>query len=142
MSFRVGIDVGGTFTDFVAVNAARQMYSGKVYTVPTDEAASIFAGLEHIAGHFGVSVRTLLAETTSLVLGTTVVTNTMLEFDGANTGLITTKGFRDVIELRRGYKESLFDIRLPPPYPIVPREKRLGVTERVDYAGHVVIPLD
>ena len=142
MSYRIGIDVGGTFTDFVAVNTDQQMYSGKTPTIAADEAASVFGGLEQIAAHFGVSLRTLLAETDPIVLGTTVVTNTMLEFAGANIGLITTKGFRDVIELRRGYKESLFDIRLPPPHPIVERGKRLGVTERIDASGRIVTPLD
>ncbi len=77
-----------------------------------------------------------------IVLGTTVVTNTMLEYSGAHTGLIATKGFRDIIELRRGYRESLFDIRLEAPYQIVPRQRRLGVKERIDYAGRVVVPLD
>jgi N-methylhydantoinase A len=66
----------------------------------------------------------------------------MLEYSGVNTGLITTKGFRDVLEMRRGYKESLFDISLPPPHPIVPRGRRLGVSERIDYAGKIVVPLD
>ncbi len=142
MGYRIGIDVGGTFTDFVAVNTDQQMYSGKTPTVAADEAASVFGGLEQIAAHFGISLRTLLAETDPIVLGTTVVTNTMLEFAGANIGLITTRGFRDVIELRRGYKESLFDIRLPPPHPIVERGKRLGVTERIDASGRIVTPLD
>ena len=142
MGYRIGIDVGGTFTDFVAVNTDQQMYSGKTPTIAADEAASVFGGLEQIAADFGVSLRTLLAETDPIVLGTTVVTNTMLEFAGANIGLITTKGFRDVIELRRGYKESLFDIRLPPPHPIVERGKRLGVTERIDASGRIVTPLD
>ncbi len=142
MGYRIGIDVGGTFTDFVVVNTDQQMYSGKTPTIAADEAASVFSGLEQIAAHFGVSLRTLLAETDPIVLGTTVVTNTMLEFAGAHIGLITTKGFRDVIELRRGYKESLFDIRLPPPHPIVERGKRLGVTERIDASGRIVTPLD
>ena len=142
MGYRIGIDVGGTFTDFVAVNTDQQMYSGKTPTITADEAASVFAGLEQIAAHFGISLQTLLAETDPIVLGTTVVTNTMLEFAGANIGLITTKGFRDIIELRRGYKESLFDIRLPPPHPIVERGKRLGVTERIDASGQIVTPLD
>lgn len=142
MSYRIGIDVGGTFTDFVAVNTDQQMYSGKTPTIAADEAASVFGGLEQIAAHFDISLQTLLAETDPIVLGTTVVTNTMLEFAGANIGLITTKGFRDVIELRRGYKESLFDIRLPPPHPIVERGKRLGVTERIDASGRIVTPLD
>ena len=142
MGYRIGIDVGGTFTDFVAVNTDQQMYSGKTPTIAADEAASVFGGLEQIATHFDISLQTLLAETDPIVLGTTVVTNTMLEFAGANIGLITTKGFRDVIELRRGYKESLFDIRLPPPHPIVERGKRLGVTERIDASGRIVTPLD
>ena len=142
MSYRIGIDVGGTFTDFVAVNTDQQMYSGKTPTIAADEAASVFGGLEQIAAHFDISLQTLLAETDPIVLGTTVVTNTMLEFAGANIGLITTKGFRDVIELRRGYKESLFDIRLPPPHPIVERGTRLGVTERIDASGRIVTPLD
>ena len=142
MGYRIGIDVGGTFTDFVAVNTDQQMYSGKTPTIAADEAASVFGGLEQIAAHFDISLQTLLAETDLIVLGTTVVTNTMLEFAGANIGLITTKGFRDVIELRRGYKESLFDIRLPPPHPIVERGKRLGVTERIDASGRIVTPLD
>lgn len=141
MGYRIGIDVGGTFTDFVCVNEKQELCRGKTHTVPADETAAIFRGLQQIAEYYGVPLRSLLAETDSLVLGTTVVTNTMLEFSGVNTGLITTKGFRDVLELRRGYKESLFDIHLPPPFPIVPREKRLGVTERIDYAGRVVIPL-
>ena len=106
MGYRIGIDVGGTFTDFVAVNTDQQMYSGKTPTIATDEAASVFGGLEQIAAHFGISLQTLLAETDPIVLGTTVVTNTMLEFAGANIGLITTKGFRDVIELRRGYNRE------------------------------------
>ena len=142
MGYRIGIDVGGTFTDFVAVNTDQQMYSGKTPTIAADEAASVFGGLEQIAAHFDISLQTLLAETDPIVLGTTVVTNTMLEFAGANIGLITTRGFRDVIELRRGYKESLFDIRLPPPHPIVERGKRLGVTERIDASGRIVTPLD
>ncbi len=142
MGYRIGIDVGGTFTDFVAVNTDQQMYSGKTPTIAADEAASVFGGLEQIAAYFDISLQMLLAETDPIVLGTTVVTNTMLEFAGANIGLITTKGFRDVIELRRGYKESLFDIRLPPPHPIVERGKRLGVTERIDASGRIVTPLD
>src|SRR5437870_3887643 len=102
MGYRIGIDVGGTFTDCVAIDGAQQLFSRKTHTVPADETAGIFNGLEEIARHFGVSLRALLTDTEALVLGTTAVTNTMLEFNGVNTGVITTKGFRDVIELRRG----------------------------------------
>jgi N-methylhydantoinase A len=141
MTYEIGIDVGGTFTDFV-VRSGNDVYSGKTLTTPSDEATGILNAVAMMADHFGASVSGLLRETSAFVLGTTVVTNTMLEFSGANTGMITTKGFRDVIELRSGYKEDHFDIRLPPPNPIVSRQKRKGVTERITANGKVEIPLD
>lgn len=142
MGYQIGIDVGGTFTDLAAIGERDGVVPAKVLSTPHDEAQGIFDGIGRLAETFGTSARTLLNDTDVILLGTTVVTNTMLEYSGANTGLITTKGFRDIIDLRRGYKESLFDIRLPAPYPIVPRQKRLGVTERIDCDGNVVIPLD
>jgi N-methylhydantoinase A len=142
MGLQIGIDVGGTFTDFVAAASEGTVFAGKVPTTPRDESSGILNAVAAIAVNRGLTVRDLLADTDVIVLGTTVVTNTMLEYSGANTGMITTKGFRDVIELRAGYKESHFDIKLPAPYPIVPRQKRLGVPERINYLGEVVIPLD
>ena len=141
MSYEIGIDVGGTFTDFV-VRSPSGIYSGKVLTTPNDEAAGILKAVETGAAHHQTSIEDFLGKADSLVLGTTVVTNAMLEYSGANTGLITTKGFRDVLELRTGFKEDHFDIRLPAPYPIVPRRRRLGVTERINHLGEVIIPLD
>ncbi|HTW88583.1 MAG TPA: hydantoinase/oxoprolinase family protein [Candidatus Binataceae bacterium] len=141
MGLQIGIDVGGTFTDFV-VAAEGNIFAGKVSTTPRDEATGILNAVAAIAANRGLSVHNVLADTEVIVLGTTVVTNTMLEYSGANTGMLTTKGFRDVIELRAGYKESHFDIKLPAPYPIVPRQKRLGVAERINYLGEVVIALD
>lgn len=141
MSFEIGIDVGGTFTDFV-VRKGNETYGGKTPTTSSDEATGILDAVAVMAEHYGTDVKSLFRETSSFVLGTTVVTNTMLEFAGANTGMITTKGFRDIIELRAGFKEDHFDIRLPAPYPIVPRQKRKGVTERIDVNGEVVIALD
>ncbi|HEY7064161.1 MAG TPA: hydantoinase/oxoprolinase family protein [Chloroflexota bacterium] len=142
MRYQIGIDVGGTFTDLAAIGERDGVVPAKVLSTPHDEAQGIFDGIGRLAETFGTSTRALLNDTDVILLGTTVVTNTMLEYSGANTGLITTKGFRDIIDLRRGYKESLFDIRLPAPYAIVPRQKRLGVTERIDCDGNVVIPLD
>jgi len=142
MSYQVGIDVGGTFTDFVSSADSGSMFAGKVLTTPQDEASGILNAITAISDHHGLDVRGYLKATDVIVLGTTVVTNTMLEYSGAVTGMITTKGFRDVIDLRAGYKESHFDIKLPAPYPIVPRQRRLGVTERVNYLGEVIIPLD
>jgi N-methylhydantoinase A len=89
-----------------------------------------------------LSVRSLLRRTTAVIHGTTTADNTMIEMSGAVTGLITTAGHRDEIELRRGYKESIWDPAIPPPPAIAPRRRRIGVPERLDYEGHVVTPLD
>jgi N-methylhydantoinase A len=140
--FQIGIDVGGTFTDYVVWDDSGGTFSGKVFTTPREEATGILEAIGAMAAHHQLGVREFLGEVDSFVLGTTVVTNTMLEYSGANAGMITTKGFRDVVELRAGYKESHFDIHLPGPQPIVRRQKRLGVTERIDYTGAVAIPLD
>lgn len=140
--FQIGIDVGGTFTDYIVTDASGGMFSGKVFTTAREEAKGILDAIAAMASHHRLELREFLAAADTLVLGTTVVTNTMLEYSGADTGMITTKGFRDVIELRAGYKESHFDIHLPPPHPIARRQKRLGVTERIDYTGAVTIPLD
>ncbi len=141
MGYEIGIDVGGTFTDFV-IRRENEIHSGKTFTTPSDEATGILNALGMMAEHYGVGVPQLLGETDTFVLGTTVVTNTMLEYSGAKVGMITTKGFRDIIDLRSGYKEDHFDIRLPAPYPIIPRQLRKGVAERIDSQGAVVIPLD
>lgn len=141
MGYEIGIDVGGTFTDFV-VRSGGEIYSGKSLTTPSDEATGILNAVDMIAEHFGTEPKALLRETTSFVLGTTVVTNAMLEYAGANVGMITTKGFRDIIELRGGFKEDHFDIRLAPPYQIAPRQKRKGATERINANGEIVIPLN
>ena len=141
MGYEIGIDVGGTFTDFV-VRSGSDSFSGKTLTTPSDEATGILNAVGMMAEQYATNTKSLLKETTSLVLGTTVVTNAILEFAGANTGMITTKGFRDVIELRSGFKEDHFDIKLPPPFPIVPRQKRKGVTERIGSKGQVEIALD
>jgi N-methylhydantoinase A len=141
MGYRIGIDVGGTFTDCAAVGDDLEIHTGKVPT-RQDEAEGVLEGLSVLARGCGLTTSELLSKSELIVLGTTVVTNTILEYSGAPTGLIATKGFRDIIELRRGYRESLFDIRLEAPYQIVPRQRRLGVKERVDYAGRVAIPLD
>jgi N-methylhydantoinase A len=141
MGYRIGIDVGGTFTDCAAVGDDLQIHTGKVPT-RQDEAEGVMDGIGVLARSCQLSTEGFLRSSELIVLGTTVVTNTMLEYSGAPTGLIATKGFRDIIELRRGYRESLFDIRLEAPYQIVPRQRRLGVRERIDYAGRIVVPLD
>lgn len=142
MSYTIAVDVGGTFTDVVATNRSEGVFAGKVSSRPNDEATAVLNAVEIVAAHYGVSAAEVLAKTEFFILGTTVVTNAMLEYRGVPTGLITTKGFRDILELRRGFKESLFDLHLPAPQPIVRRRFIKGVTERIDDQGKIAIALD
>ncbi|WP_084145472.1 hydantoinase/oxoprolinase family protein [Amycolatopsis jejuensis] len=142
MSYTIAVDVGGTFTDVVATDGADGVFTGKVSSRPHDEATAVLEAVGAVAAHYGRESTEVLADTEFFILGTTVVTNAMLEYRGVPTGLITTKGFRDILELRRGYKESLFDLQLPAPHPIVRRRFIKGVTERIDDTGAVVFPLD
>ena len=145
MSFQIGVDVGGTFTDFVVGRRDATddgFFLTKTPSTAGDEAPAIIAGLREAASHYERPLEAFLQETEVIVLGTTVVTNALLEYSGARVGVITTAGFRDMLDLRRNYRESLFDIRLQPPYPIAPRHRRLGVRERIDWRGEVEIPLD
>ncbi|MBB3664446.1 N-methylhydantoinase A [Prauserella sediminis] len=141
MSFTIAVDVGGTFTDVVATDGT-EVFAGKVSSRPNDEATAVLNAVDVVAEHFGRTAEETLAVTDQFILGTTVVTNAMLEYKGVPTGLITTKGFRDVLEIRRGYKESIFDLSLPAPHPITRRRFRKGVTERIDYRGDIATPLD
>ncbi len=143
--YRVGIDVGGTFTDIMVMRdgaAGEPAFHDKTPSIPGNEAAAVIDALELAATHHGLALEAFLGATDTINFGTTVVTNAMLEHKGAAAAMITTRGFRDVIDLRRGYKESLFDIRLAAPPPIVRRRHRIGVTERIDCDGKVVVPLD
>ena len=142
MTFQLGIDVGGTFTDLVIGDGSGKVFKTKTPSTPGDESVGILNGLKDAAAQYESDLPGFLGDMDVIVLGTTAVTNAMIEYDGANTGLITTGGFRDIIELRRSFREHLFDIRLPAPHPIVPRQKRLGVTERIDYQGKIQVPLD
>ncbi|WP_084145336.1 hydantoinase/oxoprolinase family protein [Amycolatopsis jejuensis] len=141
LPYTIAVDVGGTFTDFVASDGDR-LFTGKVSSRPGDESAAVLEAVSAIAEHYGLATAGLLENTGHFTLGTTVVTNAMLEYRGAPTGLITTRGFRDMLEIRRGYRESMVDLRLPAPHPIVPRRFRKGVAERVDHTGAIVEPLD
>ncbi len=142
MGYKIGIDVGGTFTDFITVGLVGEVSVTKVPSTPANQAQGVMEGLGKIARRENLSLESLLGKTDLIVHGTTVATNTLLEFDGAPTGLITTQGFRDDIELRRGFKERLFDPRYPPPHPIAPRRSRIGVSERLDAHGEVITPLN
>ncbi|HUW08780.1 MAG TPA: hydantoinase/oxoprolinase N-terminal domain-containing protein, partial [Anaerolineae bacterium] len=141
-TYRVGIDIGGTFTDAVVITSEGEMHIFKSPSTPTDSSIGLFNCLKKASAVFGLELGDFLRSVTLLVHGTTVATNTMLQYSGAKTGLITTRGFRDALEMRRAHKENIWDLSLAPPPPIIPRHLRLGVPERINYAGDVVVPLD
>src|SRR5271170_1854131 len=140
--YRIGIDVGGTFTDLVAIDAGGAATLGKVPSTPDDPSLGVLDGLAQLARRLGRERAALLAATDRIVHGTTVATNALLERKGARTGLLTTAGHRDVIEMREGLKDDRYNLRMPPPEQLVPRPLRLGVRERLRADGRVEIPLD
>jgi N-methylhydantoinase A len=140
--YRIGIDVGGTFTDLVAVAAAGRVTLAKAPSTPADQSLGVMDGLERLAAALGLELDALLRETERIVHGTTVATNALLERKGARVGLLTTEGHRDVLEMREGLKDDRYDLRQPPPEPLVPRHWRLGVRERMRADGRIETPLD
>ncbi|MBM3678114.1 MAG: hydantoinase/oxoprolinase family protein [Actinobacteria bacterium] len=141
MSFRLGIDVGGTFTDFLLVGDDDFRLVHKTSSTPDDPSVGFVTGLEEMGRQLGGDARALLAQTEVIVHGTTVTTNAVLTHRGSKTGLLGTKGFRDTLALRYGLREASYDNRIQPPVPLVPRYRRIGVPGRVDYAGTEVTPL-
>ena len=142
MMFRIGVDVGGTYTDLVATDESGRTVFAKSPSTPADQSIGVMAGLEELARRLNVTRAEMLAATDRLVHGTTVATNALLERKGAKVALLTTEGHRDVIEMREGLKPDRYDLRSPPPEPLVPRERRFGVRERLKANGEVLIPLD
>src|ERR1700736_1878832 len=140
--YRIGVDVGGTFTDLVAVDDCGKATLAKVTSTPEDPSIGVIDGLGLLAETLGTALAALLAETERVVHGTTVATNALLEHKGARVGLLTTEGHRDVIEMREGLKDDRYNLRLPPPEPLVPRRLRLGVRERMRPDGRIEAPLD
>jgi N-methylhydantoinase A len=140
--YRIGIDVGGTFTDLVAIDASGAATLAKVPSTPEDPSLGVLDGLAALAVKLGRDRAAMLSETERIVHGTTVATNALLEHKGARTGLLTTEGHRDVVEMREGLKDDRYNLRLPPPEQLVPRHLRLGVRERLRSDGRVEIPLD
>lgn len=141
MNYRVGIDVGGTFTDFALLKGP-EVVLYKNLSTPEDRSLGVMSGLSKLAEMEGVSLQEFLQRCDAVVHGTTVADNTLIEMNGAVTGLITTEGFRDEIALRRGFKESIWDVRLEPPQEITPRRRRLTVPERMLFDGTVYKELD
>lgn len=141
MTYRVGIDIGGTFTDFALLKGA-EVVLHKNLSTPEDRSIGVMNGLSTLATKEGLELSDFLARCDAIVHGTTVADNTLIEMNGAVTGLITTEGFRDELEYRRGFKEDIWDVRLEPPRQITPRRRRLTVPERMLHDGSVHKPLD
>ncbi len=137
--FRLGVDTGGTFTDAVLIDESTgDIRIGKVPSTPADPAEAFMAASERMLAGDGID-RSLVA---FLVHGTTVATNSIIEGKGARTGFITTEGFRDMLEIARQIRPSLYDLQFEKPKPLVPRYLCFGVTERLDARGNVITALD
>ncbi|HVY15483.1 MAG TPA: hydantoinase B/oxoprolinase family protein [Rhodopila sp.] len=138
-NLRLGFDIGGTFTDFVLADPATgALRLHKCLTTPEDPAIGALDGLRRIVADHGAR----FSDVAEIVHGTTLVTNAVIERKGARLGLITTAGFRDVLEAGTEQRYDIYDLFLTFPEPLVPRRRRLEVTERVDRDGNVVTALD
>ena len=140
--FRIGVDVGGTFTDVVGIADDGTETLAKAASTPDDQSEGVLAGLENLAAALGLPLTELLGGTARIVHGTTVATNALLERRGARVAMLATEGHRDVVEMREGLKPERYDLRMPPPAPLVPRRLRLPVRERLRADGSVLAPLD
>jgi N-methylhydantoinase A len=142
MKYRVGIDVGGTFTDFLLTAEDRNSEIYKVLSTPDDPSIGLMSGLEEMAKSKGLSLREFIKDIETIVHGTTVTTNAVLTRRGAKTGLLTTKGLRDALEMRRGIREEQYNNRYTNVEPLVPRYLRYPVEERLDYKGDMVTEIN
>jgi N-methylhydantoinase A len=140
--YRVGVDVGGTFTDLICITPDGDVVLDKTPTTPPDQSVGVVTGISQLAAGFGVDLGAFCANLEAFVHGTTTADNTMIEMSGAATGLLATEGHRDEIELRRDHKENIWDPAYPPPDPIARRRARIPIPERCDFEGNVVLPLD
>ncbi len=136
--FRIGVDVGGTFTDFTVFDEkSGAVHYAKVASTPADPSAAIEAGLAGILADHEIAPRSV----SHLGHGTTIATNMVVERRGTRTGLLTTRGFRDVLEIGRQSRPHLYDYTVDKPLPLVERECRLEIDERVGPEGDILRPL-
>ena len=138
-SYRLGCDIGGTFTDFVLLNdRTGEIKIYKCLTTPNDPSDAVDYGIREMEKN----TPGFMEKTDELIHGTTLVINSIIERKGAKTGLITTKGFRDVLEIGRGIRYAPYDVFAEFPEPLIPRQFRLEVNERIRSDGTVLKPLD
>ncbi|MDP6342239.1 MAG: hydantoinase/oxoprolinase family protein, partial [Alphaproteobacteria bacterium] len=144
MSLKIGIDVGGTFTDFLLTREGEAPRIFKVLSTPEDPSIGCIGGLAEMAESMDPpqSLEGFAAAIDTIVHGTTVTTNATLTENGAVTGLLTTEGLRDALEMRRGIREEQYNNRYTNVAPLVPRFRRLGIGGRLDRKGRELAPLD
>ncbi len=142
MTYKIGIDVGGTFTDFLLAFADGSSKIYKVLSTPRDPSIATLSGLKEMASDLDLSLQDFLTDVDVIVHGTTVTTNAVLTYSGAKTALLTTHGLRDTVEMRRGIREEQYNNRFNNVAPLVERYLRLPIEERLDYSGKVVTPLN
>ena len=141
MAYKIGIDVGGTFTDFLLAFEDNSSKIYKVLSTPEDPSVATLAGLREMAVDCGMELKAFLSEVAVIVHGTTVTTNAVLTYSGAKTALLTTKGLRDSLEMRRGIREEQYNNRVRKVKPLVERYLRFPIQERLAYDGTVMTPI-
>jgi N-methylhydantoinase A len=142
VGYRVGVDVGGTFTDLICVTPGGEVVLDKTPTTLDDQSTGVMNGLALLAERFGLTLAELCAQIDIVVHGTTTADNTMIEMNGAPTGLLVTQGHRDEIEMRRVHKEEIWDPTYPAPPAIARRRARIPIPGRMDHRGDEIQPLD
>jgi N-methylhydantoinase A len=139
MSYRLGADIGGTFTDLVLVDDAGGLFRiGKILTTPEAPDAAVVAGAGRVLEEAAIDPGSVA----TVIHGTTLFTNALIERKGARTALITTRGFRDAIEIGREHRYDMYDLWIEKPRPLAPRHLRFEVAERVLVEGSITLPLD
>jgi N-methylhydantoinase A len=137
--YRAGVDIGGTFTDLLLLDEQTgEMIIGKILTTPGDPSLAVIQGLQALLAERRLDP----AAVSTTIHGTTLITNAIIERKGSKTGLITTQGFRDALEIGREKRYDIYDIFLENPQPLVPRALRREVAERLDETGRVLVPLN
>ena len=137
-AYRLGVDIGGTFTDIIVLAPDGTIYSKKVPSTPDDYSLAIESGVLELLGESGISA----ADLREFAHGTTVATNAVIERRGGRVALLTTRGFRDVLELGRFRSPRLYDLSFRKPEPLVERRLRFEIDERTSARGEVLMPVD
>ena len=137
MSFRIGIDIGGTFTDFTVVDDNGAVTLWKEDSTPDNPVQAIERGIAAVANVLDCEITEFLQSVDLFVHGSTIATNAVIQRSGPRIGLLCTEGFRDIIHLRDGFKPERFNIHLPHPVEFVDRYLRLGVRGRINQNGEV-----